>query len=184
MLFDSWQGLGRVLLVGALAYAGLVLLLRVSGNRTLSKLNAFDLVVTVALGSTLATVLLSKDVALVEGLLAFALLIGLQFLVTWGSVRSELFNRIVKTAPVLVLHRGAFLYAAMRRARVAEDEILAALRGQGVRDPSEVQGVVLESDGSLSVVPLGTSAPPTLGNVAVPQQQGEWTGSTTSRSSG
>jgi uncharacterized membrane protein YcaP (DUF421 family) len=46
MLFDSWAGLGRVLLVGTLAYAALVLLLRVSGKRTLTKLNAFDLVVT------------------------------------------------------------------------------------------------------------------------------------------
>jgi uncharacterized membrane protein YcaP (DUF421 family) len=70
MFFDSWTGLGRVLVVGTLAYFALVLTLRVSGKRTLSKLNAFDLVVTVALGSTLATVLLSKDVALAEGLLA------------------------------------------------------------------------------------------------------------------
>jgi hypothetical protein len=57
MLFDNWHGLGRVLLVGACAYLALVLMLRISGPRTLSKLNAFDLVVTVALGSTLATVL-------------------------------------------------------------------------------------------------------------------------------
>jgi uncharacterized membrane protein YcaP (DUF421 family) len=50
----------------------------VSGKRTLSKLDAFDLIVTVALGSTLATVLLSRDVALAEGIVAFALLVGLQ----------------------------------------------------------------------------------------------------------
>ena len=67
MFFDGWAGLLRVLVVGALAYAALVLLLRVSGKRTLSKMNAFDLVVTVALGSTLATVLPSRDVALAEG---------------------------------------------------------------------------------------------------------------------
>lgn len=81
MVFDSWFGLLRVLVVGTIAYAALVLLLRVSGKRTLAKLNAFDLIVTVALGSTLATVLLSKSVALVEGLAAFALLAGLQYLV-------------------------------------------------------------------------------------------------------
>lgn len=87
MFFDSWQGLGRVVVVGILAYAALVFFLRVSGKRTLTKMNAFDLVVTVALGSTLATVLLSKDVALAEGLIAFAVLIALQFAVTWLSVR-------------------------------------------------------------------------------------------------
>jgi hypothetical protein len=93
MLFDSWAGLGRVLLVGTLAYAALVLLLRVSGKRTLTKLNAFDLVVTVALGSTLATVLLSKSVALAEGVLALALLIGLQYAIAWLSVRSPASSR-------------------------------------------------------------------------------------------
>ena len=82
MFFDTWAGFGRVLVVGPLAYAALVLVLRVSGKRTLTKLNAFDFVVTVALGSTLATILLSKDVALAEGVLALALLIGMQFVIT------------------------------------------------------------------------------------------------------
>ncbi len=64
MFFDSWAALGRIVVVGVLAYIGLVFLLRVSGKRTLSKMNAFDLVITIALGSTFATVLLSKSVAL------------------------------------------------------------------------------------------------------------------------
>ncbi len=93
MFFDSWSGLGRVIVVGVLAYGALVFLLRVSGKRTLSKMNAFDLIVTVALGSTFATVLLSKDVALLEGALAFALLIVLQFVLTWLSVRSKAVRR-------------------------------------------------------------------------------------------
>lgn len=82
VFFDSWTTLLRTLVVGVLAYVTMVAFLRISGKRTLSKMNAFDLIVTVALGSTLATVLLSKDVALAEGALAFALLIGLQFVVT------------------------------------------------------------------------------------------------------
>ncbi|KFC49981.1 membrane protein, partial [Halomonas sp. SUBG004] len=80
--FSSWESLGRTLIVGVLAYAVLIVFLRLSGNRTLSKMNAFDLIVTVALGSTLATVLLSKDVALAEGALALGLLISLQFIIT------------------------------------------------------------------------------------------------------
>ena len=78
MFFNDASSLLRVVIVGTLAYSSLVLLLRVSGKRTLSKMNAFDLVVTVAIGSTLATVLLSKDVALADGVVAFTLLIGLQ----------------------------------------------------------------------------------------------------------
>lgn len=75
MFFDSWSDIERTLVVGVLAYLGLVFFLRVSGKRTLSKMDAFDFVITTALGSTLAQVVLSKDVALLKGLLAFALLI-------------------------------------------------------------------------------------------------------------
>jgi uncharacterized membrane protein YcaP (DUF421 family) len=67
MLFQGWSGLARTVLVGLLAYAGLVLFLRLSGQRTLSKLNAFDLAVTVALGSTLSTILPDENVALAGG---------------------------------------------------------------------------------------------------------------------
>ena len=165
MFFDTWAGLGRVLLVGPLAYVALVLALRVSGKRTLTKLNAFDLVVTVALGSTLATILLSKDVALAEGLLALALLIGMQFAIAWLSVRSERFQGFVKAEPALLLHRGCFLDAALRVERVTREEVLAVLRSNGVDDPAGVAAVVLETDGSFSVLESGPEAS-TLRNVA------------------
>lgn len=152
MIFDSWSGLGRVLLVGTLAYLALVLLLRASGKRTLTKLNAFDLVVTVALGSTLATVLLSKSVALAEGVLAMALLIFLQFAITWLSVRSSTLQKLVKAEPTLVLHRGVYLDRAMSRERVTREEVLAVLRANGKSEVESVEAVVLETDGSFSVL--------------------------------
>jgi uncharacterized membrane protein YcaP (DUF421 family) len=152
MFFDTWFGLLRVLVVGTLAYAALVVLLRVSGKRTLAKLNAFDLIVTVALGSTLATVLLSESVALVEGLAAFALLAGLQYLVAWLSVRSPRFGDLVKSEPTLLLHRGRLLDGALRAHRVTRAEVLAALRGSGAAEAAQVAAVVLETDGSLSVI--------------------------------
>ena len=152
MIFDGWFGLVRVVVVGSAAYAALVLLLRVSGQRTLAKLNAFDLVVTVALGSTLGTVLLSESVALAGGLLAFALLVGLQYAVAWLSVRSLRFGALVKSEPSLLLHRDRFLDEAMRRRRVMRDEVVSALRSSGLSRPEDAAGVVLEADGSLSVV--------------------------------
>lgn len=153
MLFRDWTSLFRVLLVGSLAYPALVLFLRVSGKRTLAKLNAFDLVVTVALGSTLATVLLNRSVSLAEGLMALLLLIGLQFLVAWLSVRSPRFSDLVKSEPTLLLHQGQLLQAAMRRQRVTQPEMLAALRSGGLAGPEAAESVVLETDGTMSVVP-------------------------------
>ncbi|HSM12402.1 MAG TPA: YetF domain-containing protein [Lysobacter sp.] len=152
MFFDSWDGLLRVLLIGVAAYVALIVLLRVSGKRTLTKLNAFDLVVTVALGSTLATIVLNRDVALAEGVLALALLIFLQYLVTWLSVRWQAVRRVVASEPTLLLHEGEFLHAAMRRERVNEDEVRQALRKEGVDDPAGARAVVLESDGTFSVI--------------------------------
>jgi len=164
MLFDSWAGLGRVLIVGTLAYVALVAILRISGKRTLTKLNAFDFVVTVALGSTLATILLSKSVALAEGILAMALLVLLQYIITWLSVRSPGFQALVKSEPTLILRQGQFLDGAMRAQRITREEVMAALRSNGVTDATEAAAVVLETDGSLTVIQTAgrESVKPTL----------------------
>ncbi len=153
ILFDSWTGIGRVLLVGTSAYTALILLLRISGKRTLTKLNAFDLVVTVALGSTLATVLLSSSVALAEGIVAMALLVSLQLIITWLSVRSPRIRRLIKAEPKLIVHQGRFLEGAMQAERMTREEVLAAIRSEGIADVQEVAAVVLETDGSISVLP-------------------------------
>jgi len=152
MLFRSWSDLARVAVVGAAAYVGLVLMLRISGKRTLSKLNAFDLVVTVALGSTLSTVLTSRDVSLAEGLAALGLLIGLQFAVTWTAVRWRPFGRLVTSEPTVLLRDGTPLAQAMRRERISEDELVAAIRDSGGMRLADAAAVFLESDGSLSAV--------------------------------
>lgn len=156
MFFDSWSGILRILIVGTLAYSALIALLRISGKRTLSKMNAFDLVVTVALGSTFATVVLSTDVALAEGVTAFAVLIALQYIVAWLSLRSKIVRQFVKSEPRLLLYRGAFLHRAMHDERVTEGEVRAAIRGQGITAVGDVDSVVLETDGTLSVVQNGT----------------------------
>ena len=151
MFFDDWADLVRVVVVGTCSYLSLLVLLRASGKRTLAKLNAFDFVVTVALGSTLASVLLSSDVALAEGVTAMVLLVALQFLVAWLSVRSRTVEGLVKSEPTLV-YRDGFLHGPMRRMRVTDDEIRQAARTAGHARLDEVAAVVLETDGSLSVL--------------------------------
>lgn len=169
MLFSGWDSVARTLFVGVAAYVTLVIFLRISGKRTLSKLNAFDFVVTVALGSSLATALITKDVTLVDGTLAFALLIALQFLVTWSSVRTRWVRRLVTGEPRLLLYRGRLLEDAMRRARLTEGEVLSAVRSAGIARLEDVEAVVLETDGSLSVVRRGEAGgTPTLGDVPRP----------------
>lgn len=133
-------------------YAALVILLRISGSRTLAKMNAFDLVVTVALGSTLATVALSRDVSLTEGLLAFSVLCGAQYVVARASIRWPLFERAVKTEPQMVLRDGTLLLAALRRTRLTPGEIRQAVRASGAGAIEDIAAVVLENDGTMSVI--------------------------------
>ncbi|MFD7658002.1 DUF421 domain-containing protein [Actinosynnema sp. NPDC059797] len=157
MFFDSWDGLVRVVVVGVCAYVALVLLLRISGKRTLAKMNAFDLVVTVALGSTLATVLLTSDVALAEGVLALGLLIGVQFAVAWTSVRLRSFQRALKSDPTLLVWQGRLRDQALRDQRVSRAEVLQAVRAQGRGGLDQVAAVVLETDGTFSVIPANST---------------------------
>lgn len=154
MWFDTWSDVARVLLVGAAAYIALVVLLRFSGKRTLSKLNAFDLVVTVALGSTLATILLSAEVSWVEGAVAMTLLVVLQLVVTWASVRLGWVRRTVTAEASVLVRDGAVDGAAMEHQRVTHGELLQAVRAAGVGGLDRVAAVVLETDGTLSVVPV------------------------------
>ena len=153
MLFSGFEGIWRTLIVGLSAYVALVGVLRITGKRTLSKMNAFDLVVTVALGSTLATVLLSKDIALAEGVTAFLLLAGAQYAVTWMSLRSDRFRRWIKAEPRALLRDGRLIADALRAERVTPDEVEAAIRAAGHADPAAIELVMLETDGSMSVVP-------------------------------
>lgn len=162
MLFEDWAGIGRTVLVGTLAYVALVVLIRVSGKRTLAKMNAFDLVVTVALGSTLATILLSKDVALAEGVAAYATLIALQFAIAWLSSRSDFFESLVKSEPSMLLYNGRFLDREIRAERVTREEVIAALRSQSVSRIEDAAAVVLETDGSFTVLTRGAGDPDTL----------------------
>jgi uncharacterized membrane protein YcaP (DUF421 family) len=158
--FDSWTSLLRTFAITVLAYIGLIFLLRVSGKRTLSKMNAFDFVVTIALGSTLATVALNKSVPLADGLLAFFLLIFLQFSITWLSVRYRLVSKLVKATPALLVYKGSMLEETMKKERVHPEEIYAIVREKGLSDLSQAYAVVLETDGSLSVIkrPLAEGA--------------------------
>jgi len=153
MLTGSAFGLLRILIVGPLAYLLLIVILRVSGKRTLAKMSAFDFVVTVALGSTLATVLLSKDVPLSEGVLGFAVLALLQFIIAWVAQRSERVEAAVKADPRVLLRDGVIDADAMLAERVTKSEIAAAVRQAGYGDFSMIAAVVLETDGSFSVVP-------------------------------
>lgn len=152
IFFDNWSRLGRSMILAVLAYLALILVLRISGKRTLTKLNVFDFVFVVALGSVLATTILSSDTTLADGIMAFIVLIGIQITLSWLCVSSHTMDAWINGQPTLLLHRGKFLETAMRRERVTKEEVLSALRNATIRKFDEIDAVVLETDGTLSIV--------------------------------
>lgn len=153
LFFQGWEGPLRILVVGVLSYAALVALLRLTGKRTLSKLNAFDLVVTVALGSTLSTAILDRSTPLLDGLIAMGLLVLLQFAVTWTMVRKPTLLRLIRADPVLLMAGGELRPGTLRRERITDDEVLQAIRDSGGRTLADADAVFLQSDGSMAVIP-------------------------------
>ncbi len=153
MFHDNLAGLLRVLVVGPLAYIWLIATLRITGKRTLAQLNAFDFIVTVALGSTLATVVLSETVSLSEGALALVLLTLLQLAAAWASVRSPRIRHLITTEPTVLLRDGHPVVRTLQQERISDQSLRQAVRSAGYGGLELVACVVLETNGQLSVVP-------------------------------
>jgi uncharacterized membrane protein YcaP (DUF421 family) len=149
--FESWYNVGRTVTLSIIGFAALMILLRVSGKRTLSKLNAFDFVFVVAVGSVFASTIISKDITLVEGVAAMATLIAIQVIMAELAARFPIAERIINGEPTLLLSRGKFIPRALKKERITEEEVRGAIRANGVNRVEDVDAVILENDGTLSV---------------------------------
>ena len=152
MFFDDAGDIVRLLVLGPLLYGWLILVLRVVGKRTLAQLDAFDLIVTVALGSTFASSLLSGTVSLVEGLTALAMLALLQLALAWAASKKARVRHVVTSRPRLLVQGGELRHDAMDDERVTEDMVLQAVRSSGTGGLEEVAALVLETNGKFSVI--------------------------------
>ena len=151
-MFSNLNPFLETIITGIIAYIAIIFMMRISGKRTLAKWNSFDFVVTIAFGSILASILISTKDAFGQGILAFALLVLFQYVITWISVRSSIIQKLIKSEPSLLLYRGEMQHDTMKKERIAEGEILAALRTSGVSAVEDADAVVLETDGSFSVI--------------------------------
>lgn len=151
MWFDTWESVWTIVIAGVVGYVALLILLRTAGKRTLSKMNAYDFVVTVALGSVFGTVMMSSTVTIIDGIVGLTVLVALQWIVSKLYVRYKWFEEIIKGKPQLLYWRGDYLDDVLKRVRLARDEVHMALRAGGVSD-HENAAVVLETNGELTVI--------------------------------
>jgi uncharacterized membrane protein YcaP (DUF421 family) len=156
--FAGWAPILRVLLVGTCAYLFLLFTLRAAGPRAIAKTNIFDFIILVGIGSAFGRILTAKDVAVVEACVAFTLLASLHYGASWLRLRSKRLASLLDADPALLFYKGKYLGAALRQARVTEADIEAAVRAKGLGSMNEVEAVVLEADGELSIIRQGPAA--------------------------
>jgi len=160
-LVDTWSDLWQVP-VSALAMLVLVILVvRVIGLRAFSKMSSFDFAVTVSIGSILGGVA-SSSVALVNGAVAMASLLGIQAIVAWVRARRPVAEAALDNTPLLLMDGETFLDANLRAARVTRSDVVAKLREANVLRMGDVRAVVLETTGDISVLHGDVSIDPEL----------------------
>ena len=142
---------------GIVIYFFVIVVLRTSGKRTLAKLNAFDFVVTIALGSIVASGVVSRTVPVVEATVALGTLVSLQFAVAFAASHWPWVREAVTSAPTALLVDGELRPDALSACRIATSEVSAAVRKEGFGSFAEIDCVVLETDGSL----MSSPTPPT-----------------------
>lgn len=137
----------------AAIYVTTVACIRLVGRRTVAQMSAFDAVVTVALGSLLASTAVSAEVSYPEGAVALVTLLGLQVLVAWLRQRFRPFRRVLGFSPEVLSDGGAVdLPGRPWSSQMTLDELRSELRKQGVVQPTAAALVVLEPDGTVSVL--------------------------------
>jgi len=151
LIFKDWKSLASVAFCAVIAYLTLFIFIRISGKRTLAKLNAFDFVVTVTLGSTLSSMILAK-VTLAEGLVALVIIILLQYALAWTAKKSHKAEAIINSVPTLLFYNGVFIDDALDKEVITREEIYAEIRKFRIHRMDDVQAVVMELNGTFTVV--------------------------------
>lgn len=152
IFYNDWTTVLSTAGKGLLIYVALIVMLQISGKRSLSKFNIFDFVITVALGSVFASTLTSKDVKLAQSVTAIIILLGGQYIISKLAFKSDRFERLIKSEPALLYSGGAFSRKTMASERVTEREVLQAVRKSGSAGLDAVEAVILETDGTISVI--------------------------------
>ncbi len=143
----------RGLILTTIALVWILILVRLVGLRSFSKMTAFDFVATIAAGSLLATVATTSEwTAFCQGLVALAALFAVQYLLAKGRQHSKPFEKAIGNEPILLMEDGKFIEAALTHTRVAREDVYAKIRAANALDLSAVRAVVIETTGDISVL--------------------------------
>lgn len=132
-------------------FIAIITLTRISGKRSFSKISSFDFASTIAIGSIIASAILSKTVTLSHAVVGLICIFGLQSLVAWLR-RFKSFRNTVDNDPLLLMDGETILHDNLKKAHVTEGDLRAKLREANVLELSQVRAVVFESTGDIAVL--------------------------------
>ncbi len=160
LFFSDGKNLVKIIIATIVSYFAILVVIRIMGKRTLAKMNAFDFVVTVTLGSTLSSMLLNK-VPVLDGTIAVLIIVSLQYLIAYLTQRSQTIEKTINSTPTILFYNGKFIKEALEKERITEEEILAEIRSYRLEQLSEVRAVIMEINGTFSVIKKNTGERPT-----------------------
>ena len=149
----DWSVYLQILFTTPIIYALVIAYIRIVGVRSTSQMNSFDWIVTVAMGSIVASTIVLRGTTLMEGAFSIMLLLLLQLALTFANRRFQWVRTVLKATPQLLFFDGHFLEDNMRGERIIRAEVYAAIRQQGYKSMEDIYAVVLETNSQLSVIP-------------------------------
>lgn len=155
-MFTPGTSLSAIVIRTVLVYLVVLIGLRLSGKREIGQLTVFDLVVLLLLANAVQNAMVGPDTSVTGGLLAAGVLLILNFVVARSGLRWPKIRRLIEGSPTLLILHGKIIPEHLRREGLDKETLESALREHGVMEVSQVEMAVLEIDGSISVVPLGS----------------------------
>ena len=141
----------------AVVYLVVLIGLRLTGKREIGQMTIFDLVMLLLIANAVQNAMVGPDVSLTGGILAAAVLLVMNYMIARMRLYFPVVRRLVEGAPTLLVLHGKILTRNLSREGLDKDMLETALREHGIADINEVEMAVLEVDGSISVVPVGTN---------------------------
>lgn len=128
--------------------------LRVAGKREMGQMTVFDLVVILVIANAVQNAMVGSDASLTGGLVAAATLLAINFFISKLRYHYPLIAYWIGGMPTVIIQDGHFIPQALKKEALSEDEVMMAIREHGFDEVGQVHLAVLETDGSISVVPM------------------------------
>jgi len=133
-------------------YLFIVIALRILGKTELAQLSITDLIFVLLISNAVQNAMVGSDTSLGGGILAASVLFVINFIFKKLKYKFPNFRKVVEGEPVILIHNGKIITSNCQKNNISKDELLQAIREHGSHTIEEVDSLILESDGNISVV--------------------------------